>query len=80
MGMGGVTDLVSQKNPGSRPAAAAANSTQYPAMKQTAVRGPKERRGLSFNWVVDLLWLIAIVMMVWALTQLPTWLNLSGMY
>jgi hypothetical protein len=78
MGMGGVTDLVSQKNPGSRPAAA--NSTVYPAMKQTAVRAPKERRPLSFNWVVDLLWLIAIVMMVWALTQLPTWLNLSGMY
>jgi hypothetical protein len=30
--------------------------------------------------MVDLLWLIAVIMMVWALTQLPTWLNLPGMY
>jgi hypothetical protein len=27
-----------------------------------------------------LLWLIAIVAMVWALTQLPNWLHLSGQY
>jgi hypothetical protein len=80
MGMGGVTDLVSQKNPGSRPADAVANSTAFPAMKQTLSRNPGERRALSFNWVVDLLWLVAIILMVWALTQLPTWLNLSGLY
>jgi hypothetical protein len=80
MGMGGVTDLVSQKNPGSRPADAGANSAAFPAMKQTLSRNPGERRALSFNWVVDLLWLVAIVLMVWALTQLPTWLNLSGLY
>jgi hypothetical protein len=80
MGMGGVTDLVSQKNPGARPAAAGANATAFPAMQQRVTAGASVRRGLSFNWVIDLLWLIAVIMMVWALTQLPTWLNLSGLY
>jgi hypothetical protein len=31
-------------------------------------------------WVVDFMWLVAIIVMVWALTQLPTWLNLPGQY
>jgi hypothetical protein len=51
---------------------------QFPAMQDFAVAVPK--RGLSFGWVVDLLWLIVIVMTVWALTQLPTWLHLTGQY
>jgi len=80
LGMGGVQDLVSQKNPGSRPAAAAAMTVAFPSMQQDipGLKGP--RRGLRFDWVVDLLWLVAVVLMVWALTQLPTWLNLPGMY
>ena len=49
-------------------------------MQQKIIAGASVRRGLSFNWVIDLLWLIAVIMMVWALTQLPTWLNLSGLY
>jgi hypothetical protein len=49
-------------------------------MKQALSRRSGERKPLSFNWVVDLLWLITIILMVWALTQLPTWLNLSGLY
>jgi len=80
MGLGGVTDLVSQKNPGSRPAAAVAVSGAFPTMKQAMSRKSGERKPLSFNWVVDLLWLVTIILMVWALTQLPTWLNLSGLY
>ena len=80
MGLGGVTDLVSQKNPGSRPAAAVAVASAFPAMKQALSRKSGPRKPISFNWVVDLLWLITIILMVWALTQLPTWLNLSGLY
>jgi hypothetical protein len=38
------------------------------------------RHGLSFGWLIDLLWLAAIIAMVWALTQLPVWLNLPGQY
>jgi hypothetical protein len=78
MGMGGVSDLVSQKNPGSRPAAA--NAMAYPSMQQTASPSAPAAGGLSFNWVVDLMWLCVVVLIVWALTQLPTWLNLPGMY
>jgi hypothetical protein len=80
LGLGGVQDLVSQKNPGSKPAAAAAMTVAYPAMQQDIPGLKAPRRGLSFNWVVDLLWLVVVVLMVWALTQLPTWLNLPGMY
>lgn len=38
------------------------------------------RKSLSFGWLVDILWLLVIVMTVWALTQLPTWLHLTGQY
>lgn len=80
MGMGGVTDLVSQKNPGARPAAAGSGpNPAFPSMKQTLDIGSQGRH-LTFGWVIDLLWLVAIVAMVWALTQLPTWLNLPGQY
>ncbi len=78
LGMGGVVDLVSQKNPGSRPVDAIA--VPFPTMEQDIPNLKRGRRGLSFNWVIDLLWLVAVILMVWALTQLPTWLNLSGMY
>jgi hypothetical protein len=44
------------------------------------LEGPKRRRGLSFGWLVDVMWLIIVVLMVWALTQLPTWLHLTGLY
>ncbi len=40
----------------------------------------KKRRYLGFAWVADLAWLAAIIVMVWALTQLPTWLHLTGQY
>jgi hypothetical protein len=81
LGLGGVPDLVSQKNPGSRPAGAGAGpDPAFPAMKQTLQINTARKKGLSFGWLVDLLWLIAIVAMVWALTQLPNWLHLSGQY
>ena len=38
------------------------------------------RKRIGFGWVVDLLWLITIIAIVWALTQLPTWLHLTGQY
>jgi hypothetical protein len=81
LGRGGIADLVSQKHPGSRPAdSGPAPDPAFPAMKQTLHINVKEKKGLNFGWLVDLLWLIAIVAMVWALTQLPTWLHLSGQY
>jgi hypothetical protein len=40
--------------------------------------GPRKR--VSFGWVVDLIWLITIIAVIWALTQLPTWLHLTGQY
>jgi hypothetical protein len=51
----------------------------FPAMKDfaTATTG---KQGLSFGWLVDVIWLMVIVMTVWALTQLPTWLHLTGQY
>jgi hypothetical protein len=52
----------------------------FPSMQATFATGPIRQVGLSFNWVIDLLWLIAIVAMVWVLTQLPTWLHLTGQY
>ena len=43
---------------------------------------PALRRGFRLNlaWVVDLLWLLAIALVIWALTQLPAWFNLTGLY
>ncbi len=38
------------------------------------------RRRVSFGWVVDLVWLVTIIAIIWALTQLPTWLHLTGQY
>ena len=40
--------------------------------------GPRRRVG--FGWVVDLVWLVTIIAIVWALTQLPIWLHLTGQY
>ncbi|HEX9988724.1 MAG TPA: zinc ribbon domain-containing protein [Chloroflexia bacterium] len=52
---------------------------QFPTMKDYVTATPG-KRGLSFRWMVDVLWLMVIVMTVWALTQLPTWLHLTGQY
>ena len=41
---------------------------------------PKGRRVLNFGWLVDVMWLIIVVLMVWALTQLPLWLHLTDLY
>jgi hypothetical protein len=74
LGMAGVTGAIPYESvPLSK------DGQQYPAM----LSGTPEilaGRGLSFGWLVDLLWLAAIIAMVWALTQLPTWLNLPGQY
>ncbi len=43
------------------------------------IKEPK-RRSINLAWVVDVLWLLAIALMVWALTQLPAWFNLTGLY
>jgi len=45
----------------------------------TGIKDPR-RRSISLAWVVDVLWLLAIALMVWALTQLPAWFNLTGLY
>jgi hypothetical protein len=41
---------------------------------------PALRRGFNFGWLVDVMWLLIVVLMVWALTQLPTWLHLTDLY
>lgn len=44
--------------------------------------GQEERSGLAgaLGVVVDLMWLFAIILMVWALTQFPAWFNLTNLY
>ncbi|MEO5951752.1 MAG: hypothetical protein ABIQ44_04710 [Chloroflexia bacterium] len=81
VGLGGFADLVSQRNPGSRPGDSGKGpDPAFPAMKQTLQINTQQKKGLRLGWLVDVLWLVAIVAMVWALTQLPTWLHLSGQY
>ena len=41
---------------------------------------PRPRKRLSFGWVIDVVWLATIIVIIWALTQLPTWLHLTGQY
>lgn len=66
-------------------------NSPYPVQKATkmeaAVPGVQHyvnaaaaRRGFSWAWVVDVMWLATVVAMVWALTQLPMWLHLTGQY
>jgi hypothetical protein len=81
MGLGTVNESASQKVPGSRPGVAHTDPKYaFPSMGQQLVEGPVIERRPAIAWVVDLMWLVAIIVMVWALTQLPTWLNLSGQY
>ena len=40
----------------------------------------RPRKRVGFGWVVDLVWLVTIIAIIWALTQLPTWLHLTGQY
>ncbi|MDQ5823475.1 MAG: hypothetical protein M3441_04585 [Chloroflexota bacterium] len=51
-----------------------------PAMKQYMKEATRRRGGFTWAWVVDVMWLVAVVMMVWVLTQLPAWWHLSGQY
>jgi hypothetical protein len=81
MGLGTINEYASQKNPGSRPGVPHSDPKHaFPTMHQQLVEGPVVERRPALAWVVDLMWLVAIIVMVWALTQLPTWLNLSGQY
>ena len=81
MGLGTINEFVSQKMPGSRPGAPHSDPKHaFPSMNQQLIEGPVVERRPAMAWVVDLMWLVAIIVMVWALTQLPTWLNLSGQY
>jgi len=51
------------------------------AMQKIAAKEKKRRgRTFTFGWLVDILWLVAIVATVWALSQLPVWLKLAGQY
>jgi hypothetical protein len=51
-------------------------------IKQSFRRQPGAERGLQidFGWLVNVVWLVVIIASVWALTQLPTWLRLTGQY
>lgn len=51
-----------------------------PQMKQYMREATRRRGKFTWAWVVDVMWLVAIVMMVWVLTQLPNWWQLSGQY
>jgi hypothetical protein len=51
------------------------------AMQKIAAKERRRRgRTFTFGWLVDLLWLVAIVATVWALSQLPVWLKLVNQY
>ena len=51
------------------------------AMQKIAAKEKNHRaRSVTFGWVVDILWLVAIIATVWALSQLPVWLKLTGQY
>ncbi|HET9494450.1 MAG TPA: hypothetical protein VFR15_09485 [Chloroflexia bacterium] len=81
MGLGTINEYASQKVPGSRPGVQHVDpKLAFPSMNQQVIEGPMVERRPALAWVVDLMWLAAIIVMVWALTQLPTWLNLSGQY
>jgi hypothetical protein len=81
MGLGTINEQASQKVPGSRPGLPHTDPKHaFPSMNQYLAEGPVVERRPVLAWVVDFMWLVAIVVMVWALTQLPTWLNLSGQY
>jgi hypothetical protein len=51
-----------------------------PEMKQYIKDANRRRGRFTWSWVVDVMWLVAIVLMVWVLTQLPAWWHLSGQY
>jgi hypothetical protein len=51
-----------------------------PEMKHYIREATRRRGNFTWSWVVDMMWLVAIVLMVWVLTQLPTWWHLSGQY
>jgi hypothetical protein len=81
MGVGTVNEQASQKVPGSRPGMPHSDPKHaFPSMHQQQFEGPVVVRRPAMAWVVDFMWLVAIIVMVWALTQLPTWLNLPGQY
>jgi len=71
LGRSGATGVV-------RPIAAAKETK----LEWTGVENAPKRRSLAvtFGWLIDLMWLMVIVLMVWALTQLPTWLHLTDLY
>ncbi len=55
--------------------------TAFPAMQDFATTTASATRHRSvLAWLADLLWLVVVIGMVWALTQLPTWLHLTGQY
>jgi hypothetical protein len=51
-----------------------------PEMKQYMKDATRRRGNFTWSWVVDVMWLVAIVLMVWVLTQFPAWWHLSGQY
>lgn len=51
-----------------------------PQMKEYMAQASRNRRNFSWSWVVDVMWLVAVVLMVWVLTQLPNWWHLAGQY
>ena len=69
------------EEPGQPACRRSGHAVAFPAMQQdipgaqSAASRPVDSTG---SWTF--LWLVAVVLMVWALTQLPTWLNLPGMY
>jgi hypothetical protein len=46
----------------------------------TVMEPPKQGFHFSVAWLVDVLWLLAIALVVWALTQLPAWFNMTNLY
>jgi hypothetical protein len=74
LGMAGTDSTISYKS-----TKASGESMSKEAMERLEAES-KVKRDISFRWITDVVWLVAIVAVVWALSQLPTWLHLAGQY
>ncbi|HKP53447.1 MAG TPA: zinc ribbon domain-containing protein [Chloroflexia bacterium] len=74
LGLAGTDSTISYKSTKS-----SSDSMSKEAMERLEAER-KVKRVISFRWVTDVVWLMVIIAAVWALSQLPTWLHLTGQY
>jgi hypothetical protein len=74
LGMAGTDSAISYKSTKANP-----DSMAKQAMDELEA-SHQVKSPMSFRWLVDVAWLVGIIAVVWALSQLPTWLHLAGQY